>query len=179
MRKGMSPFPAKKILLFLLILALCIPAVSAEFTQTFDTSTDTVHYNISTRWSTESTTPDWIWRDITFLGIGLFLLTLILKLEHGIDIIAILAMVPLGFSFWMTLLGLDTITSFGVASLDVAGTPTWVLMENHVINSPLEITVYLFCFWLISLVNIYRIYMIGGFGFIKKLRAGRGDNETV
>lgn len=152
----------KRLICLLLALLALVGAVSAaeNFTPIINLTEEgiVVHYNQSFIISDTPYTPFPLWVFVTLLGIGLLLASLILKPEQCNDIIAILAVLPLGVSAYQSL-AIDMVTASGVSAAVSSCTGVWILLENHTVYHPEAITAMLVIFWIVSIANLYRIHL--------------------
>jgi hypothetical protein len=145
----------RKLPIILFLLLLVTPALAnPDFTPIIN---DPAHYNISYSLATSSATPFPLWLFVAMLGLTLLFASFVLKLEQGNDVCALIAPLPILITAWQSL-SIDIAGGAGVAALS-NGTNTWVLMENHIIYSPVILAVFFGLLFIISLLNIYRIYL--------------------
>jgi hypothetical protein len=90
------------------------------------------------------------------IGIGGFLLSLLLKPETPFDMVGYLAPVALLISTIMST-GIDIRTSAAVSSAVIGGSSTMTIIENHTIYFDWLLSLFLFIVFLISIVNVMRI----------------------
>ena len=125
-----------------------------NFTPVMDTMANVTHYNVSYSLSSNSATPFVFWLFMAMLGITLLFASFVLKEAQGNDICAIMAPFPILITAWQSL-SVDIMGGYGVA---VSGN-TWVLLENHIIYSQILISLLFALLFIISLLNIYRVWL--------------------
>jgi len=140
--------------------------MAVNFTPLLNVTADIAHYNISYTIANQPplmTTPT-IWILFILLGIGLLILSALIKEGAGQDLSGILGSVFL-FISTIQAFAVDTITGSGVGQICLSAygincTATeWMYMENHIIyHYDLIGTVLAFLF-LVSLANLYRIWL--------------------
>lgn len=111
-----------------------------------------------------------LWLALILLGIGLLVLSALGKLGVMQDLAAILASIFLGVASvgsW----AVDTVTGFGVLTSDTR----YVLMENHTIYHYDLYGYVLGIVFLISLLNLYRLFL--DYRRVTKQEAMEGDME--
>lgn len=113
--------------------------------------------NTTMKYGKEECTPKDFFEIIAIAGVLLLLGSIILPPKYGNDIIGILSMPLLGFAMWQSL-SLCRITSYGMAPLSGAN-GTFVMLENWTVYGEWELTIILLSFWVISIVNLYRLYL--------------------
>ena len=132
-----------------------------------DTMSNVAHYNVSYSLASNSATPFVFWLFMAVLGLILLFASFILKTEQGNDICAIMAPFPILITAWQSL-SIDVIGGYGVAGILANDTVTkssvdvmrtWVLMENHIIYSEVLISLFYGLLFIVSLLNIYRIWL--------------------
>jgi len=128
--------------------------VNMNFTPVMDTMANVTHYNVSYSLSSNSATPFVFWLFMAMLGITLLFASFVLKEAQGNDICAIMAPFPILITAWQSL-SVDIMGGYGVA---VSGN-TWVLLENHIIYSQILISLLFALLFIISLLNIYRVWL--------------------
>jgi len=152
-----------KKLYFLILLALLITPVMANpyYTPVIPaTGTDTTYYNVSYMLAQNSSTPFAFWLFMALLGLTLLFASFVLKEAQGNDICAIMAPFPILITAWQSL-SVDIAGGAGVAAIGGDVTNTWVLLENHIIYSQLLISLFFALLFIVSLLNIYRVWLNG------------------
>jgi hypothetical protein len=143
------------IIIFLLLLVTPVLA-NPDFTPVIG---DPTHYNLSYSLATNSATPFPLWLFVAMLGLTLLFASFVLKAEQGNDVCALIAPLPILITAWQSL-SVDIAGGAGVAALSDGTTNTWVLLENHIIYSPVILAVFFGLLFIISLLNIYRVYLV-------------------
>ena len=147
----------KKLFVVLLLALLFISPVLANpyFTPIIE---DPTHYNISYSWATNAATPFPLWLFVAMLGLTLLFASFVLKPDQGNDVCALIAPLPILITAWQSL-SVDIAGGAGVAALSNGTTNTWVLLENHIIYSPILLAVFFGVIFIVSILNIYRVYL--------------------
>ena len=143
-----------------------MPAIVSNFTPIFNITQDMVHYNITYTIANQPpgmTTPI-VWILCVLLGVGLLLLSALLKEGACMDLSGILSSIFLLISS-IQAFAVDTVSAIGVTSSCVLASggncssqTEWVLMESHVIYHYELLGFVLAVVFLISLANLYRIW---------------------
>lgn len=123
-------------LLPLFIFALVLPA-NAEVDVTYTQAT-------------ANATPLSLVIFIAILGIVLLLLSFVLRMNQGADVVAVVAPFPLFISAWQ-FLSIDVVSGYGVVSTTVYESHTWYTMYPEAII--------MFVLFGVSVLNIYRVIM--------------------
>lgn len=135
-------------------------------------STDFVHYNMSFTRDDNGSTPFILWLFVAVIGLALLIASFVLTTGQGAELIALIAPYPLLVTAWQSL-AIDMITGFGVTSqVEWVGNGSilfqkdampnineYVLLENHVIYSEVLLAVFFLILFIVSLLNIYRLYL--------------------
>lgn len=106
--------------------------------------------NITYTQATSNATPLPLVIFIAILGIALLLLSFLLRMNQGADVVAVVAPFPLFVSAWQ-FLSIDMVSGYGVVSTTVYESHTWYTMYPE--------TIIMFVLFGISLLNVYRIVM--------------------
>jgi hypothetical protein len=150
----------RKLFLVLLVLLIAPSAMASQFNITFS-STDIATTNVSYVNSQGPATPLPIAAGVAIIGIILLAVSIVMRPESGADIFSVLSIPPLLISMWQ-FLSIDIVTGFGVTSQPICDTSVYetgrfVLMENHTIYASWSVSLMLFIFFIISVLNVYRV----------------------
>jgi hypothetical protein len=147
----------KKIVIIAFLVLLLVSPVLAnpDFTPIIE---DPTHYNISYSLATNAATPFPLWLFVAMLGLTLLFASFVLKPAQGNDVCALIAPLPILITAWQSL-SVDIIGGAGVAALSDGTTDTWVLLENHIIYSPILLSMVFVLLFIVSILNIYRVYV--------------------
>lgn len=133
-------------------------------------SKEYVHYNMSFSRDDNASTPFALWLFMAVLGLTLLIASFVLTTEQGSELISLIAPYPLLATAWQSL-AIDTMNGFGVSSqvewigvytANKGSTPNineYILLENHVIHSEVLLAVFFLILFIVSLLNIYRLYL--------------------
>lgn len=121
----------------LILCSLIITPVSADV-------------NVTYTQAASNATPLYLVLFIATLGIALLLLSFLLRMNQGADVVAVVAPFPLFVSAWQ-FLSIDVVSGYGIVSTTVYESHTWYTMYPEAIV--------MFVLFGISLLNIYRIVM--------------------
>lgn len=143
----------------ILILAIMGPAASAgNFTHVIPDG-NTIVVNQTTIFPPAPPnyhTPFVLFLITAIIGIGGFLLSILLKPETPFDMIGYLSPIALIFATIMST-GIDIKTSEGISTISVGSAVTTTIIENHTIYFDWLLSLFLFIVFLISIVNVIRI----------------------
>lgn len=146
----------KLFVLTLLLLFLVSPVLAnPDFTPVIG---DPTHYNLSYSWATNAATPFPLWLFVAMLGLTLLFASFVLKPDQGNDVCALIAPFPILIATVQSL-SIDITGGAGVAALSNGAANTWVLLENHIIYSPIWISLFFGVIFIVSILNIYRVYV--------------------
>jgi glucan phosphoethanolaminetransferase (alkaline phosphatase superfamily) len=151
----------RQFLVILLILLLVCPVLGTN---------DSIQYNISYTSSQPNAAPLPIALFTAIFGIALLLLSVLLRVDQGADIIAIMATFPLLVAAWQ-FLTVDIVTGFGTWGMLVNESNQYGMLEKHTIYTMYPVAIILLVLFVISLFNVYRIVMLPGF-ISKDINAG-------
>lgn len=156
---------SKRILLCLACLAILIcPMVTAyDFTNIVNQSNIDTYYNVSRVASPVSAVPleSVLW--LASLGVILLVLSFFARPDQCNDILAIMAVLPLGISSWR-FLTIDSVVS-GVAGVPYSAASgltlngIFMLMEQHTTVSLYHEALMCGVFFILAILNVYRILM--------------------
>jgi len=164
----------RKLFLVLLLLIIVQPSMAFQYNITFGRD-DIATANVSYINSQSGATPLPIAAGVAIIGIVLLAVSIIMRPDSGADIFSVLSIPPLLISMWQ-FLNIDIVTSFGVTSQPVCDvslveTGRYVLMENHTIYPSWPVSILLFIFFVISILNVYRVMSM------LKTREGASDDN--
>lgn len=152
---------SKRTLFALVLLSglLLCPIVSAAEFSNIVSPMDDVYYNVSRVANPVSAVPldGVLW--LASLGIILLVLSFCARMDQCNDIIAIMAVLPLGVASWR-FLTIDFVT-FGVAGVADAKIQNrvFMLMEQHSSTALYHEAVMCGVFFIIAILNVYRIIL--------------------
>jgi len=146
-------------LLFIFIILMCfVGSACAAFTPEFS-SNESAHYNVSYANAPANATPMEMPMFFAVLGIALLIGSFMVSTSQGSDVIALMSPLPLLISAWQ-FLHVDVVTGYGTTIAEYTGLPTVsTMMESHMIYQMYPQALILFIFFLISLLNLYRVIM--------------------
>ena len=154
---------SKRILLCLVFLAILIcPMVAAyDFTNIVNTSNVDTYYNVSRVANPVSAVPleSVLW--LASLGIILLVLSFFARPDQCNDILAIMAVFPLGVASWR-FLTIDIVTSGVGATFNPRNNvenSVFMLMEQHSSTALYHEAVMCGVFFIIAILNVYRIIL--------------------
>lgn len=153
---------SKRILLCLSVLAILCPMVAAyDFTNIVNASNVDTYYNVSRVANPVSAVPleSVLW--LASLGIILLVLSFCARVDQCNDIIAIMAVLPLGVASWR-FLTIDQITSGVGATFNARNNvenSVFMLMEQHSSTALYHEALMCGVFFIIAILNVYRILL--------------------